>query len=159
MRPITNEDIKVLGRIVNISTENVVADASQVYDSNLHKDQQWLNDYFNNKTGNATTSKYGIVRLAASKNDPDNNDVPTIKILRDAIQDAISFILEDPGNTLLDNLNSIKELADALNNDPSFWTWVRDQLALKANESEFRTLVGRVDDIDRRVTELEICCQ
>lgn len=159
MRPITNEDIKVLGRIVNISTENVVADASQVYDSNLHKDQQWLNDYFNNKTGNATTSKYGIVRLAASKNDPDNNDVPTIKILRDAIQDAISFILEDPGNSLLDNLNSIKELADALNNDPSFWTWVRDQLALKANESEFRTLVSRVDDIDRRVTELEICCQ
>ena len=159
MRPITNEDIKVLGRIVNISTENVVADASQVYDSNLHKDQQWLNDYFNNKTGNATTSKYGIVRLAASKNDPDNNDVPTIKILRDAIQDAISFILEDPGNTLLDNLNSIKELADALNNDPSFWTWVRDQLALKANESDFRTLVSRVDDIDRRVTELEICCQ
>ena len=159
MRPITNEDIKVLGRIVNISTENVVADASQVYDSNLHKDQQWLNDYFNNKTGNATTSKYGIVRLAASKNDPDNNDVPTIKILRDAIQDAISFILEDPGNTLLDNLNSIKELADALNNDPSFWTWVRDQLALKADKSAFDTLVGRVDNLNQRVTYLEECCQ
>lgn len=159
MRPITNEDIKVLGRIVNISTENVVADASQVYDSNLHKDQQWLNDYFNNKTGNATTSKYGIVRLAASKNDPDNNDVPTIKILRDAIQDAISFILEDPGNSLLDNLNSIKELADALNNDPSFWTWVRDQLALKADKSAFDTLVGRVDNLNQRVTYLEECCQ
>ena len=159
MRPITNEDIKVLGRIVNISTENVVADASQVYDSNLHKDQQWLNDYLYTKTGNATTSKYGIVRLASSKNDPDNNDVPTIKILRDAIQDAISFILEDPGNTLLDNLNSIKELADALNNDPSFWTWVRDQLALKADKSAFDTLVGRVDNLNQRVTYLEECCQ
>lgn len=159
MRPITNEDIKVLGRIVNISTENVVADASQVYDSNLHKDQQWLNNYFDSKTGNATTSNYGIVRLAASKNDPDIYDVPTIKILRDAIQDAISFILEDPGNTLLDNLNSIKELADALNNDPSFWTWVRDQLALKADKSAFDTLVGRVDNLNQRVTYLEECCQ
>ena len=159
MKPITNEDIKVLGRIVNISTENVVADASQVYDSNLQKDQQTINSEIADKTKNATTSKYGIVRLATSKNDSDNDDVPTVKILREAIQDAIAQILEDPNHSLLDNLNSIKELANALNNDPSFWTWVRDQLALKADKSVFDTLVTRVDDLDSRVTALEVCCE
>lgn len=159
MRPITNEDIKILGRLVNISTEGVVADASQVYDSTQHKNQEVINSEMKNKTKNATTTTYGIVRLASGKNDADNTDVPTIKILRDAIQDAISFILEDPGNSLLDNLNSIKELADALNNDPSFWTWVRDQLALKADKSAFDTLVGRVDNLNQRVTYLEECCQ
>ena len=156
MRPITNEDIKVLGRIVNISTENVVADASQVYDSNLLKDQQWLNDYFYGKTGNATTSKYGIVRLAVSKNDPDNNDdVPTIKILRDAINDAIDDLINGaPGA-----LDTFRELADALNNNPNFYTWVTNQLALKADKSVVDNLLGRVDNLEQRITVLEECCQ
>lgn len=55
MRPITQEDIKVLGRIVSISTEGVVADALQIWDSEWPLDvagnekgwdQQDINKYF-----------------------------------------------------------------------------------------------------------------
>ena len=74
MRPITNEDIKILGRLVNISTEGVVADASQVYDSTQHKNQEVINSEMKNKTKNATTTTYGIVRLASGINDNDNTD-------------------------------------------------------------------------------------
>lgn len=52
MKPITQEDIKVLGRIVNISTEGIVADAAQIWDSAWGEkglDQssinKWLKDY------------------------------------------------------------------------------------------------------------------
>lgn len=53
---ITNEDIKVLGRIVSISTEDVVADAEQVFDSQFQYDnvnkgmrQSAINNYFKAK--------------------------------------------------------------------------------------------------------------
>ena len=159
MRPITNEDIKILGRLVNISTEGVVADASQVYDSTQHKNQEAINSEMKNKTKNATTTTYGIVRLASGKNDADNTDVPTIKILRDAIQDAIDGILEDPNHTLQDQLNSIRELANAINNDASFYTTIQNWLAQKADKSAFDTLKGRVDDLAERVAYLEECCE
>lgn len=42
----TSEDILVNGRIVSVSSENTVADASQVYDSNIKKDQQSINTDF-----------------------------------------------------------------------------------------------------------------
>ena len=159
MRPITNEDIKILGRLVNISTEGVVADASQVYDSTQRKNQEVINIEMKNKTKNATTTTYGIVRLASGKNDADNTDVPTIKILRDAIQDAIDGILEDPNHTLQDQLNSIRELANAINNDASFYTTIQNWLAQKADKSAFDTLKGRVDDLAERVAYLEECCE
>ena len=159
MRPITNEDIKILGRLVNISTEGVVADASQVYDSTQHKNQETINSEMKNKTKNATTTTYGIVRLASGKNDADNTDVPTIKILRDAIQDAVNQLLEDPNGSLLDNLNSIKELAESLNNDPNFYNWVTTELAKKADKSALDTLAGQVNNLDQRVTTLEVCCE
>ena len=159
MRPITNEDIKILGRLVNISTEGVVADASQVYDSTQRKNQEVINSEMKNKTKNATTTTYGIVRLASGKNDADNTDVPTIKILRDAIQDAIDGILEDPNHTLQDQLNSIRELANAINNDASFYTTIQNWLAQKADKSAFDTLKSRVDDLAERVAYLEECCE
>ena len=159
MRPITNEDIKILGRLVNISTEGVVADASQVYDSTQHKNQEVINSEMKNKTKNATTTTYGIVRLASGINDNDNTDVPTIKILRDAIQDAVASILEDPNHTLQDQLNSIRELANAINNDASFYTTIQNWLAQKADKSAFDTLKSRVDNIADRVAELEACCE
>ena len=159
MRPITNEDIKILGRLVNISTEGVVADASQVYDSTQRKNQEVINSEMKNKTKNATTTTYGIVRLASGKNDADNTDVPTIKILRDAIQDAIDGILEDPNHTLQDQLNSIRELANAINNDASFYTTIQNWLAQKADKSAFDILKGRVDDLAERVAYLEECCE
>ena len=159
MRPITNEDIKILGRLVNISTEGVVADASQVYDSTQRKNQEVINSEMKNKTKNATTTTYGIVRLASGINDNDNTDVPTIKILRDAIQDAVASILEDPNHTLQDQLNSIRELANAINNDASFYTTIQNWLAQKADKSAFDTLKSRVDNIADRVAELEACCE
>lgn len=159
MNRITNEDIKILGRLVNISTEGVVADASQVYDSTQRKNQEVINSEMKNKTKDATTTTYGIVRLASGKNDLDDRDVPTIKILRDAIQDAIDGILEDPNHTLQDQLNSIRELANAINNDASFYTTIQNWLAQKADKSAFDTLKGRVDDLAERVAYLEECCE
>lgn len=43
MDKITNEDVKVFGRVVSISTENVVADASQVWDSSNSLMQNVIN--------------------------------------------------------------------------------------------------------------------
>lgn len=37
------EDIKIYGKLVNVTTENVVADASQIYDSNYNSDQASIN--------------------------------------------------------------------------------------------------------------------
>lgn len=46
MDKITNEDIKVFGRVVSVSTEGVVADSEQLWDSNLKKKQSELNQAF-----------------------------------------------------------------------------------------------------------------
>lgn len=151
MKPITKEDIKVLGRIVNISTENVVADASQVWDSKRKKNQEKINDDLIDKTGLASETKYGIVRLAANGADQDSKDVVTVDIMRKAISDTMNAILEDPNGTLLDQLNSIRELAEALDNNPDFASWINDQLANKVSLSDFNAL-------ERRVRILEQCC-
>ena len=153
MKQITKEDIKVLGRIVSISTENVVADASQVWDSEQKKDQETINDSLINKTDNATTSKYGIVRLAVNASDPDNNDVVTVKTMRDAISEAVDALLA--GEMTLD---TFRELAEALNNDPNFYTWVTNQLALKADKSALDALTNRVSALESDVAYLKACC-
>ena len=46
MDKITNEDIKVFGRVVSVSTEGVVADSEQLWDSNLKQKQSELNRTF-----------------------------------------------------------------------------------------------------------------
>lgn len=38
-----NGDIKILGRLVSIAVNNIIADASQIYDSNLEEDQETIN--------------------------------------------------------------------------------------------------------------------
>lgn len=43
---IRTNDIKILGRIVATTVESIVADAEQIYDSNLQKDQATLNNRF-----------------------------------------------------------------------------------------------------------------
>jgi hypothetical protein len=175
MKQITKEDIKVLGRIVNISTENVVADASQVWDSEQKKDQETINYSLINKTDNATTSKYGIVRLAVNASDPDNNDVVTVKALRD----YINAVVDDLVNGAPGALDTFRELADALNNNPNFYTWVTDQLALKADKADLLSLergvtalealrnkINQIDGILTRlataeadIDELKACCE
>ena len=37
------EDIKIYGKLVNVTTENVVADAQQIWDSNFEENQQNIN--------------------------------------------------------------------------------------------------------------------
>lgn len=40
---ITNNDVKVLGRLVNITTDNILADSQQIYDSTYKEFQADLN--------------------------------------------------------------------------------------------------------------------
>lgn len=48
---VRNEDIKVYGKLVSVSTENVIADAGQIWDDNLKKNQQDINTSTSNKFG------------------------------------------------------------------------------------------------------------
>ena len=52
MDPITNEDIKVAGRVVSVSTEGVVADAEQVYDSTARSFQSAINSNVSSSIAN-----------------------------------------------------------------------------------------------------------
>lgn len=68
MNNITSEDIKVLGRIVSVSTENVVADAEQIYDSNFSYDDEYtsgasqsaVNNFFSEKIKSIGGIKYHL---------------------------------------------------------------------------------------------------
>lgn len=42
------EDIKIYGKLVNVTTENVVADAQQIWDSNFEENQQNINKSIRN---------------------------------------------------------------------------------------------------------------
>lgn len=46
-----NEDIKVYGKLVSMSTENVVADSEQIWDKNLKKNQSYINSVTQSKFG------------------------------------------------------------------------------------------------------------
>lgn len=46
-----NEDIKVYGKLVSMSTENVVADSEQIWDKNLKKNQSDINSVTQSKFG------------------------------------------------------------------------------------------------------------
>lgn len=67
MDKITNEDIKVFGRVVSVSTEGVVADSEQLWDSNLKKKQSELNQTFYvglvNKNANVENFNSAILAL------------------------------------------------------------------------------------------------
>lgn len=67
MDKITNEDIKVFGRVVSVSTEGVVADSEQLWDSNLKKKQSELNQAFQlglkNKDINVDDLRNAIIAL------------------------------------------------------------------------------------------------
>lgn len=57
MEKITNEDIKVTGRIVSISTEGIVADAEQIWDGKFGEDgakQSDINQMIKNLAGGTT---------------------------------------------------------------------------------------------------------
>lgn len=46
-----NEDIKVYGKLVSMSTENVVADSEQIWDESLKKNQSDINSQTQSKFG------------------------------------------------------------------------------------------------------------
>lgn len=46
-----NEDIKVYGKLVSMSTENVVADSEQIWDKGLKKNQSYINSVTQSKFG------------------------------------------------------------------------------------------------------------
>ena len=68
-----NEDIKVYGKLVSMSTENVVADSEQIWDKNLKKNQSDINSVTQSKFGeylpltggdiNGNLNVYGSVDL------------------------------------------------------------------------------------------------
>ena len=68
-----NEDIKVYGKLVSMSTENVVADSEQIWDKNLKKNQSDINSVTQSKFGeylpltggdiNGDLNVYGSVEL------------------------------------------------------------------------------------------------
>jgi len=69
MDKITNEDIKVFGRVVSVSTEGVVADSEQLWDSNLKQKQSELNQVFqaglSTKDTNVNDLRNAIIALRA----------------------------------------------------------------------------------------------
>ena len=61
----TNEDIQIYGKLVNVSTEGVVADALQIYDDGMLRyvntgRQNDINQYFKNKVDVLTDNVYNI---------------------------------------------------------------------------------------------------
>lgn len=148
MDKITNEDIKVYGRLVNVTTEGVLADANQIWDENQKANQETLNAEFKgylqrienmknrvdalflgdvtikgNLTVNgkldaqhATTSQYGLTRLATSLDDADKDNVVTVGVIEPLKNRAIN------------------------------------------NTSAINTINTRVNSLEQRVSRLEECC-
>ena len=75
----TNEDIQIYGKLVNVSTEGVVADALQIYDDGMLRyvntgRQNDINQYFKNKVDVLTDNIYNLnTRL---DNVEDNEGIP-----------------------------------------------------------------------------------
>ena len=69
-----NGDIKILGRLVSIAVDNIIADASQIYDSNLEEDQETINSLISEIQ--QTVSNFplgnGIARGSVITKDSDN---------------------------------------------------------------------------------------
>lgn len=141
MRPITNEDIKVLGRIVNISTENVVADASQVWDDNFGKDQSAINRDLSNQTAVATKNSLGVVYLAKSLNDNRAGAVVTPEFIKNELINGAPAAYD-----------TLKEISDYLANNDSVVNSIISLLSGKVDRSEFDSLFG---DHERKIAALE----
>lgn len=68
-----NEDIKVYGKLVSMSTENVVADSEQIWDKNLKKNQSDINS--------VTQSKFGqYLPLAGGRIDGDLSVIGRVQL-------------------------------------------------------------------------------
>ena len=99
-----NEDIKVYGKLVSMSTENVVADSEQIWDDKQRKNQQDINkelcdakDQYVKKTGDTMT---GDLYIQDGKIDADSADIAEVAHIS---EDHFSYS-DKSGKTLyLDN--------------------------------------------------------
>lgn len=81
-----NEDIKVYGKLVSMSTENVVADSEQIWDKGLNKNQSEINSGTQSKfgeylplTGGTLTGTLRLNDLNSDQNGLDINNVNGIQ--------------------------------------------------------------------------------
>lgn len=120
---ITNKDVKVLGRIASITTDGIVASAEQVYD-NTYKEGMFQSDI--NKELFESIGEVNIpTKVSELENDSNYQSAEQVE---QKINDLV--------NSAPEALDTLKELADALNSDPNFATTVTNQLSNKADKTE-----------------------
>lgn len=120
---ITNKDVKVLGRIASITTDGIVASAEQVYD-NTYKEGMFQSDI--NKELFESIGEVNIpTKVSELENDSNYQSAEQVE---QKINDLV--------NSAPEALDTLKELADALNSDPNFATTVTSQLSNKADKTE-----------------------
>ena len=88
-----NEDIKVYGKLVSMSTENVVADSEQIWDKGLNKNQSEINFVTQSKfgqylplTGGTLT---GTLRLNDLNSDQNGLDINNVNGIQSVDQDKV----------------------------------------------------------------------
>ena len=120
---ITNKDVKVLGRIASITTDGIVASAEQVYD-NTYKEGMFQSDI--NKELFESIGEVNIpTKVSELENDSNYQSA-------EQVEQKINNLV----NSAPEALDTLKELADALNSDPNFATTVTNQLSNKADKTE-----------------------
>ena len=89
-----NEDIKVYGKLVSMSTENVVADSEQIWDKGLNKNQSEINFVTQSKfgqylplTGGTLT---GTLRLNDINSDQNGLDINNVNGIQSVDQNKVS---------------------------------------------------------------------
>lgn len=120
---ITNKDVKVLGRIASITTDGIVASAEQVYDD-TYKEGMFQSDI--NKELFESIGEVNIpTKVSELENDSNYQSA-------EQVEQKINGLV----NSAPEALDTLKELADALNSDPNFATTVTNQLSNKADKTE-----------------------
>ena len=120
---ITNKDVKVLGRVASITTDGIVASAEQVYDD-TYKEGMFQSDI--NKELLENISEVNIpTKVSELENDSNYQSA-------EQVEQKINSLV----NSAPEALDTLKELADALNSDPNFATTVTNQLSNKADKTE-----------------------
>lgn len=88
---VTSEDIVVNGRIVSISSENTVADASQIWDSQIEANQSTINNNFTNLIANLVEQSGGVQKFDIKVVDalPTSDiSLTTIYLVRDGAEET-----------------------------------------------------------------------
>lgn len=98
-----NEDIKVYGKLVSMSTENIVADSEQIWDEALKKNQSDINSQTQSKFGEYLPLTGGDI--SGNLHVSENLSTNYFSVGDDLIISGEGFSYEGPNNELL-NINS-----------------------------------------------------